>query len=109
MNSMMFGFALVVSVAPRDIAEDFAPLRIIGWNEINHYDQFPCLDSELDQRFQKAEYRVRLRQGEALIRDCRVCHGGTPNHTDEPRFLPGIQVLSPQYTRYEANQRNAKM
>jgi len=31
-NAMYWGYALVVSVAPEDIGEEFAPLRIVGWD-----------------------------------------------------------------------------
>ena len=32
-----------------------------------------------------------LCKGDVIIRDVRVLHGGTPNRTDETRFLPSLE------------------
>jgi len=92
LKRMYWGYPLVVSVAPYDIGYDFAPLRLVPWS-----DEYPALGSHRDQQLSSDDYKVRMYEGEALIRDCRVSHGGTPNLTDRQRFLPGVQILSPQY------------
>ena len=69
------------------------------------------LGSGEDVVYRMSHHLLVLNEGEAFIRDCRVCHGGTPNRCDHQRFLPGLQVASPQYAthlaerKYRANPR----
>jgi len=53
----------------------------------------------MDEEYKDGRYKITLHRGEALIRDCRVAHGGTPNRLPRERFLPGGQIISPQYRR----------
>ena len=105
LESMVWGFAIVVSVAPKDITEDHAPLRLVGWDDVQRYDDYPQLDSDEDIFYRMSDHLVVLNEGEALIRDCRVCHGGTPDRCDHQRFLPGLQVTSPQCAAYLAERK----
>ena len=72
-------------------------MRLVGWGDANRYGDYPLRDSGEDILCRMSDHLVGLNEGEALIRDCRVCHGGAPNRCDHQRFLPGLQVTSPQY------------
>merc|ERR1719291_1609937 len=39
----------------------------------------------------------RLQRKDALVRDVRVWHGGCPNLCGEARYLPSLDVTSPEY------------
>ena len=40
-NSMPYGYALVVSVAPRDITTDLGPIRRIPWSVLRKMSDYP--------------------------------------------------------------------
>ena len=93
-KSMMYGYAIAVSVAPRDIGVEFAPIRLVPWSRLNNC--YPVLSAGDSDMFLNGS-EVTLRAGEILIRDVRAAHGGTPNLCSTPRCLPGLQVLSPAW------------
>ena len=97
-NSMRLGYALVVSVAPRDVPVDLAPIRLVPWNRLGCIEEYPQR-SQGDKDLFETGYELTLRAGEFLIRDCRVAHGGTPNRTVQSRCLPAVQIASPQMRR----------
>lgn len=97
-SSMSLGYALVVSVAPRDIDFALAPMRLVPWSRLWRMDEYPQRSRGDSDSFELG-YEVTLKAGEFLIRDCRAAHGGTPNTTVQSRCLPAVQIASPQYLR----------
>jgi len=91
--SMKLGYAIAVSLACHDIPCSMGPIRLIPWSEMK---RLPKHINDADSK----GYLVDLREGEFLIRDVRAIHSGSPNVSDVDRFLPGCQVLSPQYLEY---------
>ena len=104
LNSMQRGYSLCASVAVMDVPVAFAPVRLVPWNVLSHYRDFPSCDLT-DLPWQSNEHLLTMRKGELLIRDIRAAHSGSPNCTDLARPFPGMQIYTPQYLLWEASQR----
>ena len=92
-NSMIYGFALYVSIAVHDICLDQAAIRVAPWS-LEDYKTLPYPDAAGDSL---AGFQLSLCKGDAFIRDVRMAHAGMPNGTTEDRVLPGTQVWSAEY------------
>ena len=90
-----WGFGLVANIGCGEVPIGFAPTAIIPWNimwwkaDDGYYHPAEVTDAR--------EWFVTLKHREVLLRDCRVCHAGSPNLYSEDRALVGMQVNSPQY------------
>ena len=69
-NSRRYGYALVVYVALHDIPATQAAVRVVPWCTA----QFDALPYRDEDRGRLLGFQVPLRQGELLIRDCRMAH-----------------------------------
>ena len=90
------GLPLACSVAPTDIGVEFGPIRAYSWQMLpdeTYYNGLPIADEirELDPWGS----RLEMFAGEALLRDVRAAHAGTPNRTDQDRVLPAFQIEGP--------------
>ena len=79
----------VISIAVHDIAEAQAPMSFVGKQAMMaHCSIFPpATASDVDNS--PHNFLLTMSRGEIFIRDPRVWHNGTPNFTDDDRFLPG--------------------
>ena len=98
MCSMVYGYALCVSVAPCDIPWNFGPIRAYSWSHTQYY-----VSPEDETDAMKYSAMIPLKAGDFLIRDVRAAHAGCPNRRDTCRVLPGFQVVSPLWSEVEAN------
>lgn len=72
-------------------------MRIVPWADMRrHWSNFaPTFEEEVHEWPSWLLAKVfPANVGDALIRDVRVWHGGTPNLSGEVRFLPSIMVMS---------------
>ena len=76
-------------------------MRIVGWPEMEKFlgahvgREAPSLEEELAQVPHWLGSKIfPLDPGDVLVRDIRVWHGGCPNLSREPRYLPSLEVAS---------------
>eukprot|EP01006_Ploeotia_vitrea_P000685 TRINITY_DN103476_c0_g1_i1.p1 TRINITY_DN103476_c0_g1~~TRINITY_DN103476_c0_g1_i1.p1 ORF type:complete len:320 (+),score=47.58 TRINITY_DN103476_c0_g1_i1:68-1027(+) len=81
---------LVCNFTVQDLTQLNGPTRILPATHLGD-DGIPSLADE------PLKYRLStvcpLPAGCAVIRDCRCWHGGTPNVTDGPRYLPNTEFV----------------
>ena len=98
-SSMIRGYSVCVGLACKLIHLGFGPTRLVSWQVLN---KLPYPRDDGPEQQYGEEWHLTLKPGEAVIRDCRAAHSGTPNMTDRARPFPQMQVMMPQYIAYEA-------
>lgn len=95
--------AISVNFSVQPLTRWNGPTRIVSWQEMAAFAdennvEPPDLARELRDRAGWLSSRIfPLEAGDALIRDVRVWHGGCPNLSGEARYLPSLEVASPEY------------
>lgn len=92
-----------VNFAPQALTRWNGPTRLVPWDEMASYHSEgnrtpPDLTTEFEHRRHWLDSRIYpLDAGDAVLRDVRVWHGGCPNLSGEARYLPCVEVSSPEY------------
>ena len=86
-RSMKWGFILAVSVAVTDHEESGGLLRLGSWSDLptHEYPDLPLESVDLCEC-------LHMKRGDMLIRDVRVCHGGSAHAGQFDRPLPCVQI-----------------
>ena len=100
-SSMLRGYSLCIGLAVTLVHLDFAPTRLVSWSTMK---KLPYPEDATEPVVYGKEFMLTLKPGEAVIRDSRAAHSGTPNYTDAPRPFAQSQVLMPQYIGYYADE-----
>lgn len=87
---------VVVNFAVEPVTHVNGPMRIIPRKRNLNWDFAPCFADESPEM--RSSRVFPLQAGDAIIRDARVWHGGTPNLSDRTRFLPNLEVASASFT-----------
>eukprot|EP00747_Dinoflagellata_sp_TGD_P099470 gnl/TRDRNA2_/TRDRNA2_167756_c0_seq1.p1 gnl/TRDRNA2_/TRDRNA2_167756_c0~~gnl/TRDRNA2_/TRDRNA2_167756_c0_seq1.p1 ORF type:complete len:699 (+),score=59.72 gnl/TRDRNA2_/TRDRNA2_167756_c0_seq1:83-2179(+) len=94
---------VAVNFAVQPLTRWNGPMRIVTWEDMEsfyheHQSGPPSLSQELHNCPEWLASRIfPLEAGDALVRDVRIWHGGCPNLSGEARYLPCVEVSSPEY------------
>ena len=79
---------IAMSVAVHDIDEKQAPIRMVTrWQMMEFEFNKPPSNEDAPKEWMRQN--VPMQKGQVMLRDPRVWHAGTENHSDRDRFLPG--------------------
>ena len=100
-----------VNYVIQDLHQFNGAMRIIPWSEMQAFGREKCAPGlEEEDRFSRQWLQSKifpLEAGSALVRDIRVWHGGCPNGSGQPRFLPALEVMSQRYFQWQQRASNA--
>eukprot|EP00435_Cladocopium_sp_Y103_P069522 s627_g33.t1 len=91
---------ILVNFTVQPITGENGALRVVPGRRVvvGKTDAPPCFSEEPEVLRQSK--LCPLPPGAAIIRDLRLWHGGTPNSSNETRFLPSVEVMSLKYSQY---------
>jgi len=95
------GVKIGVNFAIEEVGWKNGPMRVVPRRWVLTPQQQP--PHFLDEPTAEALGTVALQPlqaGDAVIRDLRLWHSGTPNLADRTRFLPNLELISEEYARY---------
>ena len=79
-----YGLPLACSVAPKDVGLDCGPIRAYSWEMLHDEQYYHWLPISVEfNELDPLGTRLEMFAGEALLRDVRAAHAGTPNRTDQ--------------------------
>ena len=89
-----------VNFTVQPVTGENGPLRVVPGRRmvVGKTDAPPCFSEEPEVLRQSK--LCPLPPGAAIIRDLRLWHGGTPNGSNDTRFLPSVEVMSLKYSQY---------
>lgn len=89
-----------INFTVQHVTGENGPLRVVPGRRVvvGKTDAPPCFSEEPEVLRQSK--LCPLPPGAAIIRDLRLWHGGTPNISNETRFLPSVEVMSLKYSQY---------